>query len=52
MPLDRSWEGQLYKSYTHTGKYYRGRNIKLVAIPYYAWANRQPGEMEIWHQAL
>jgi len=52
MPLDRSWEGQLYKPYTHTRKYYRGRTIKLVAIPYYAWANRQPGEMEIWHQTL
>jgi DUF1680 family protein len=52
MPLDRSWEGQLYKSYTHTRKYSRGRTIKLVAIPYYAWANRQPGEMEIWHQTL
>jgi DUF1680 family protein len=52
IPLDNSWEGQLYKTYAHTKSSYRGRTIKLIAIPYYSWANRQLGEMEIWHQHL
>ena len=52
MPLDKNWEGQLYRPYTHNKRNYRGRAIKLIAIPYYAWANREPGEMQIWNQAL
>jgi len=27
------------------------RPVELVGIPYYAWANRSPGEMTIWLQA-
>ncbi len=27
------------------------RPVELVGIPYYAWANRGPGEMTIWLQA-
>ncbi len=22
--------------------------VELRAIPYYAWANREPGEMQVW----
>nr|MDQ2831785.1 hypothetical protein [Chloroflexota bacterium] len=25
-----------------------GASIKLTAIPYYAWANRAPGPMQVW----
>jgi DUF1680 family protein len=24
------------------------RPVKLALIPYYAWANRQPSQMEVW----
>ena len=26
----------------------KGKNVPFTAIPYYAWANRGPGEMQIW----
>ena len=22
--------------------------VELCAVPYYAWANREPGEMQVW----
>ena len=25
-----------------------GKEVNLTFIPYYAWANRLPGEMEVW----
>jgi hypothetical protein len=25
-----------------------GRSLDLLAVPYFAWANRGPGEMEVW----
>ncbi len=25
-----------------------GKFVQLIAIPYFAWANREPGEMKIW----
>jgi uncharacterized protein len=52
MPLDHTWETHLYRLFTPTQRKYRGSAIRLTAIPYYAWANRQPGEMEIWHQSV
>lgn len=27
---------------------YAGRQLEVVLIPYYAWANRGPAEMEVW----
>ncbi|NLG13523.1 MAG: glycoside hydrolase family 127 protein [Lentisphaerae bacterium] len=37
------WNGKLYS--TNTPKY---KSAQLVAIPYFLWANRGPGEMTIW----
>lgn len=37
------WNGKLYS--TSTPKY---KSAQLVAIPYFLWANRGPGEMTIW----
>lgn len=28
-----------------------GRAVRVTAIPYYAWANRQPGRMQVWLRA-
>ena len=25
-----------------------GPEVELVAVPYYAWANREPGAMRVW----
>lgn len=37
------WSGQLYRATPPAHRSYR-----FTAIPYYAWDNRQPGEMCIW----
>ncbi|HET8845612.1 MAG TPA: beta-L-arabinofuranosidase domain-containing protein [Ktedonobacteraceae bacterium] len=40
------WAGELYRA-TPAGRH----SYTLVAIPYYAWDNRQPGEMRVWIRA-
>lgn len=47
--LDRSpWRGRLYAT---TGKPESKSDIQVRAIPYYAWANREPGSMTVWIHA-
>lgn len=42
-----SWENHLYRPYGPAPAPAR-RPAELVAIPYYAWANREPGAMRVW----
>jgi uncharacterized protein len=46
--IDPNWENHLYRQY---GPSDRGRShqTSLIAIPYYLWANRSPGQMRIWN---
>lgn len=37
------WENQLYRPVEDQTK-----TVEIKAIPYYAWCNRQPGEMTVW----
>jgi DUF1680 family protein len=37
------WEGKLYRYREPASKY-----MDIMAIPYYAWDNRAPGEMRVW----
>jgi len=37
------WEGKLYQP-AHTPR----ETVDITAVPYYAWANREPGEMLVW----
>jgi DUF1680 family protein len=47
-PAARSWDGTLYRS-TETGPGEPERRpARLTAVPYYAWANREPGPMRVW----
>ena len=39
------WDGVLYRTTPPSRRPY-----SFVAIPYYAWDNRQPGEMRVWIQ--
>ena len=41
-----AWEEKLYRpaSAPETA----ARPVKLIAVPYYAWANRMPGTMRVW----
>lgn len=42
----RPWQGRLYRP---LGGAEPGRRaVRLVAVPYYAWANRGPGAMRVW----
>lgn len=46
--IDAGWEGKLYRS-IRSGQQSNGEStLRLTAIPYYAWANRQPGRMQVW----
>ena len=38
------WQGNLYR--TRAGRDFR--EIKTRLVPYYAWGNREPGEMSVW----
>jgi DUF1680 family protein len=42
-----SWTGQLYRNAgsAETGSL---SDVSITAIPYYAWANREPGRMRVW----
>jgi DUF1680 family protein len=45
-PVEPRVGGPLYRSYDPSPPRYKA--ISLAAIPYYAWANREPGPMQVW----
>jgi DUF1680 family protein len=46
------WAGRLYRSLTpgekQSAALSEGTTVPIQAIPYYAWANREPGPMQVW----
>lgn len=44
---NQAWDGRLYASLGGSPDVSR-RPVRLVAVPYYAWANRDPGAMRVW----
>jgi len=42
----RDWEAALYRPALVPET--SARPVKLIAVPYYAWANRTPGAMRVW----
>jgi DUF1680 family protein len=44
------WSGHLYRTASETGEPPAHRPVQLTAIPYYAWANREPGPLQVWLQ--
>jgi DUF1680 family protein len=48
LPPDAGWEGCLYRTAGTEGQAAPRRAVDLMAIPYYAWANRDPGMMRVW----
>ncbi len=46
--LDKYWEGRLYRTRRDRGEGQRTDAMKLTAVPYYAWANRESGAMQVW----
>jgi uncharacterized protein len=45
--LGAEWDGDLYRKAGQTGPP-SWHPIEFTAIPYYAWANREPGGMAVW----
>jgi DUF1680 family protein len=45
MPPGSGWNGALYRDNPSAGVQ---RPVPVELIPYYAWANREPGRMEVW----
>ncbi|HEX9090087.1 MAG TPA: hypothetical protein VF831_01285, partial [Anaerolineales bacterium] len=46
--LDPEWEGRLYRPQIYKGSDFSSTVIEVKSIPYFAWANRQPGGMQVW----
>ncbi len=42
----KGWKGRLYRNRAPTLK-----PVDIKAVPYYAWDNREPGEMCVWLRA-
>jgi DUF1680 family protein len=52
-PPAAGWEGEdgqshLYRTAAAPLAADPGATVPLTAIPYYAWANREPGAMQVW----
>lgn len=48
VPPDDAWRGRLYRTWSPPGQTDARYSVPLRAIPYYAWANRDPGQMLVW----
>jgi DUF1680 family protein len=47
-PPDNAWEDRLIRTACANAAGQRGQPVEMLAIPYYAWANREPGPMQVW----
>ncbi len=47
-PPDDGWENRLYRTLGPRLEKPRSQSVELTAIPYYAWANREHGPMQVW----
>jgi len=47
---DNEINGQLYRVETRSSV--KMRRVRFTAIPYFAWANREPGPMTVWIRSL
>jgi DUF1680 family protein len=46
-----AWESRLYRTANTLPDDRRAETVKLKAVPYYAWANREPAAMRVWLQS-
>lgn len=45
---DPGWDWQLYRTVEAASVPDEARPVEITAIPYFAWANREPGAMQVW----
>jgi len=46
-PVGGAWDGTLYREDVD-GALASGGGMRVTAVPYYAWANRQAGAIRVW----
>ena len=49
---EKGWEDRLYRARRDRVRGRRIGAVQLVAVPYYTWANREPGAMQVWLRSL
>jgi hypothetical protein len=47
-PPSPGWDNRLYRVIATAPEQQPEQAIEVTAIPYYAWANREPGRMGVW----
>ena len=47
-PPDGEWDGRLYRTVRNRPNDHRDYATRITAVPYYVWANREPGAMRVW----
>jgi DUF1680 family protein len=45
---DEGWRERLYRRARPRADKPQDTTVEVTAIPYYAWANRDPGPMRVW----
>jgi DUF1680 family protein len=45
---DSGWEDRLYRTVHPREEDTQTYTTRVTAVPYYAWANREPGAMRVW----
>jgi DUF1680 family protein len=45
---DAGWEDRLYRTAHTRQEDTQGKDTRVTAVPYYTWANREPGAMRVW----
>jgi DUF1680 family protein len=48
LPPEEAWAGRLYRAVDDPHERTEGQVVEIRAVPYYAWANREPGAMLVW----
>ena len=48
IPPGDAWANRLYRTAAPRLERPQSRSVEMSAIPYYAWANREPGPMQVW----
>jgi DUF1680 family protein len=48
VPPDPRWDGRLYQTAQAAADRPPRQIAPITAVPYYAWANREPGAMRVW----
>jgi DUF1680 family protein len=48
IPPGAGWAGQAYRGVRQRSEHVQRQPVEMTAIPYYAWANREAGAMQVW----